>query len=144
MKLTFKQYLVERDQAEFTVDGYGLYHTEDVEEDNRKLWHHAITPDGKEETLHHTPYEYLDREGFAKYVEYHKKHGKWPGRAGGGNWSNDTLDKLDEANVKELTKVKEKNGKWYVMVLSAATGKWIPQGEWNTEREAEQDRKNWL
>ena len=48
------------------------------------------------------------------------------------------------ATIHEISKVKNINSLWVVMILSAATGQWIVQGEWNTKAQAEADRKNWL
>ena len=47
-------------------------------------------------------------------------------------------------NVRELSRVRLLNGYWVVEILSAATGRWIVQGEWHTQAEAERDRRNWL
>ena len=48
------------------------------------------------------------------------------------------------ATVHEMSKIENINGLWVVMILSAATGQWIAQGEWATRQEAESDRLNWL
>lgn len=48
------------------------------------------------------------------------------------------------SNIREITKVEFVNGYWTVQILSAATGRWIIQGEWATEAEAQADRRNWL
>lgn len=48
------------------------------------------------------------------------------------------------ADVKELSKVTFYNGFWCVFILSAATGKWIVQGEHRNREAAEQDRRDWL
>ena len=95
MKLTFKQFLVERYQ--FEIDGYGYYEYDDVEEDNIKTWHIITPPGGKETALHHTPYEHLSKEDVTKYVEFHKKYDRFPqyGEFGGGNLSKDQLHKLE-------------------------------------------------
>ena len=47
-------------------------------------------------------------------------------------------------NLYEMSKVQHINGLWCVMILSAATGKWICQGEWSTKEQADNDRLNWL
>ncbi len=46
--------------------------------------------------------------------------------------------------VHELSRVRYYNGYWIVEILSAATGRWIIQGEWRCRETAEQDRKNWM
>ena len=48
-------------------------------------------------------------------------------------------------NTRELSRVKQDNntGLWVVEILSPI-GQWIVQGEWDTEQQANQDRKNWL
>ncbi|KKL65328.1 hypothetical protein LCGC14_2156120 [marine sediment metagenome] len=48
------------------------------------------------------------------------------------------------ATLHELSKVQYVDGFWYVMILSAAIGQWIPEAEWLTKEEAEADRENWL
>lgn len=86
------------------INGYTLRHEEDVEEDNVKIWHFAKAPgESSETTLHHTPYEHLSQDDFAKYVAYHKKHGKWPGsHPKRTNWNRESLGQLidmKEGNV---------------------------------------------
>ena len=95
MKLTFKQFLTELDHFDIQIDGYGLWHDLEKEEDNQKIWHNVKSPDGETSFLHHTPYEYISRKSFERYVAYHKKHGKWPGRDTNGNWRNETTHKLE-------------------------------------------------
>ncbi len=47
-------------------------------------------------------------------------------------------------SVRELSRVRQAGRYWLVEILSAATGRWIIQGEWLTQSAAEQDRKNWM
>lgn len=47
-------------------------------------------------------------------------------------------------NIRELSRVRNLNGLWVVEVLSNKSGRWIIQGEWATEAQANKDRKNWL
>jgi hypothetical protein len=43
-----------------------------------------------------------------------------------------------------LSRVRKIEGLWVVEILSPVTGTWIVQGEWNTQAEAEVDRRTWL
>lgn len=62
-------------------DGYRLDQEEDREEDNVKIFHTIYDPRGKMlGTLDHSPYEYLDEDDLAVYVEFFKKHGRFPSR----------------------------------------------------------------
>ena len=46
-------------------------------------------------------------------------------------------------SVHEMSKVEQRGRYWVVLILSAAIGKWIVQGEWLTKQEAEADLINW-
>lgn len=48
------------------------------------------------------------------------------------------------ATVKEISRVRFESGFWLVQILSAATGRWITQGEWRSKAAADADRKNWM
>ena len=65
---------------DFEVDGYKLTQEEELEEDNRKIFHFMTPPDGKETFVDHTPYEWLSRDMFQVYVDFHKAHGRFPSR----------------------------------------------------------------
>jgi len=98
MKLSFKEFLIEQANV-INVGEYKLEQREEREDDNVKIWHTATTPDGKRVVLPHTPYEHLTKNDFAKYVAFHKKHGRFPkrGEVGTGNLDKQDLNKLDEA-----------------------------------------------
>lgn len=46
--------------------------------------------------------------------------------------------------IHEISRVRQDGHYWVVEILSAATGRWIVQGEWTTKQAAETDRKNWM
>lgn len=45
--------------------------------------------------------------------------------------------------INEISKVEHINGFWCVLILSAATGRWIVQGEHRNEAAARRDLLNW-
>ncbi len=68
------------DAHDIEVDGYKLTQEEELEEDNRKIFHFITPPDGKETFVDHTPYEWLSRDMFQVYVNFHKQFGRFPSR----------------------------------------------------------------
>lgn len=90
----------------YEIDGYKCWEEYEVEwdGDNAKIWHWIRTPDGETETMHHTPYESLDRMDWMRYVRFHQKFGYFPerrewvseyGRLISGNWDIEHLGLLD-------------------------------------------------
>ena len=61
-------------------DGFKLHQDEEFEDDNRKIFHYITTPDGKDELVDHSPYEYLDQAAFDMYIAFYKHHGRFPNR----------------------------------------------------------------
>lgn len=67
-------------RRDIEVDGYTLTQEEELEEDNRKIFHFITPPNGKEVFVDHTPYEWLSRDMFQVYVDFHKQYGRFPSR----------------------------------------------------------------
>lgn len=61
--------------------GFNLEQEQEREEDNMKIWHTAIMPDGKRVTLDHSPYEMITPNVFKLYVLFFKQHKRFPTRA---------------------------------------------------------------
>ena len=86
-------------------EGYKLKQHEEQEYDgegvpeNSKVWHNITPPGGKEHTLDHTPYEYIDQPTLRHYVNFHKKHGRFPDRK-----DIKSIGPLDKAAVARLSK----------------------------------------
>lgn len=49
-----------------------------------------------------------------------------------------------QTTIREISRVRQDGRFWVVEILSAATGRWICQGEWTTREAAERDRRNWM
>ena len=78
--MTLIEYLMEA-YSGITYQGFKLYEERELEEDNVKIWHTVYSPEGKSlDTLDHSPYEWIDEGTFAKYVDFYKKHGRFPTR----------------------------------------------------------------
>jgi hypothetical protein len=45
--------------------------------------------------------------------------------------------------ITEMSKIEQVNGFWCVLILSAATGRWIVQGEHTNRDAALRDLRNW-
>lgn len=61
-------------------DGYMYQYSDEYEDDNVKRWHYAMAPGDKDfTTLERSPYLPMEKEDFAKFVAFHKEHGRWPG-----------------------------------------------------------------
>jgi len=58
-----------RYDREFEVDGWTYMTYLDIEEDNRKLFHMARDPEGREHDIHFTPYARLDPKTFRLWVK---------------------------------------------------------------------------
>jgi hypothetical protein len=69
MKLTPQQLAQELSHSEFVYKGYSLSHSEDVEEDCVKLWHHVVTPDGELHYADWSPYERMTEVDFMRWVD---------------------------------------------------------------------------
>ncbi len=79
------------------VDGYTLRQEEELEEDNRKIFHFITPPGGKETHIDHSPYEWLGSDTIRPYIEFHKEHGRFPSRRdinSRGPLHNDDMDQL--------------------------------------------------
>jgi hypothetical protein len=63
------------------LDGFRLEQEEEREEDNVKIFHDAFDPTGKRHFLDYTPYSFMSGKTFAKFVEFFKKHGRFPTRS---------------------------------------------------------------
>lgn len=61
--------------------GFHLEQEEEREEDNIKIWHTVIMPDGKRVTLDHSPYEMITPNVFKLYVLFFKQYKHFPTRA---------------------------------------------------------------
>ncbi len=61
-------------------DEFVLTTSEERDDDVIKLWHIVKSPDGKEHTLDHSPYEHIDQATFDMYIAFYKRHGRFPGR----------------------------------------------------------------
>lgn len=60
---------IERSRAEFHHRGYCMWHTEDVEEDNIKLWHHVLTPDNTLTYVDWSPYSTMTEQDFQMWID---------------------------------------------------------------------------
>lgn len=79
--------------------GFHLKQEEEHEEDNIKIWHNAILPNGTQVTLDHTPYQFIDPTTFRSYVSFFKQHKRFPTRQDIN--SNGPLDNQD---IEQLTR----------------------------------------
>jgi len=85
--------------------------------------------------------KYFKRIGSKGHYKYFYNKEQW-----------DKHNKKSESNKKEFepARIRQRegtNGKkyWVVEVKSNATGKWIPQGQWSSKKDAEKDLKeNWM
>ena len=64
---------------EFDVNGYSYYTDIEDDDDVRKIWHYAKTPDGDVVDIDFTPYDYMNREIFTAWVEQGMPERKGPG-----------------------------------------------------------------
>lgn len=48
------------------------------------------------------------------------------------------------SSIHEISRVRQVEGFYVVEILSAATGRWIIQGEHRSKQAADADRKNWM
>lgn len=79
--------------------GFTLSQEEELEEDNAKIWHRVTLPNGKVETLDHSPYEYIDERTFKQYVSFFKDHKRFPTRA-----DIKSIGPLDSQSIYKLTR----------------------------------------
>ena len=95
------------------IDGYTLTQEEELEEDNRKIFHFMTPPNGKEVFVDHTPYEWLSHNEFQVYVDFHKAHGRFPSRkdinSNAPIHSGDELDRLQRMAGEERAALKPRD-----------------------------------
>ena len=88
------------DDGRITIDGFRLEQEEEREEDNRKIFHDVIDPTGKRHLLDYSPYSMMSGNTFSKFVQFFKKHGRFPTRKDvpglNGPLQAEDLDKLVE------------------------------------------------
>ena len=65
---------LEEDDAE----SYRYRDEVDYEEDNSKIWHYGKAPNGEWEVIDRSPYADMNDVAWPLYVDFHKKHGRWP------------------------------------------------------------------
>lgn len=97
--MRFTEFLIEQHGDITEYEGFKLEQYEDYEEDNTKIFHTIYTPEGERHWIDHTPYEWLDKRDLAKYVEFYRKHGRFPERkdvhpSGSGPIRQEDLDML--------------------------------------------------
>ena len=75
------------------MNGFVLHQDEELEDDNRKIFHDIVTPDGKRHMLHHTPYEVISGPVFRKYIDFYARNKRFPnyGEIQNGNADNDAM-----------------------------------------------------
>ncbi len=77
--------------------GFRLEQHEEREDDNSKIWHDIIMPDGKMVSLDHSPYEWMTPHTFQQYVLFYKEHKRFPDRRdidSNGPLHDEDLDRL--------------------------------------------------
>jgi len=74
------------------VMGHKYMPDEDREDDNVKIWHTIVTPQGKTVDADFTPYSYMDKEDLKLYIKL-----KYPKRQGAGPLNKEDLQKMANA-----------------------------------------------
>ena len=82
---------------EFSVNGYGYYTEIDDDDDVRKIFHYATTPDGDVVDIDFTPYSYMDHETFNAWIEQ-----GMPGRKGLGPLHKKDLVEAEATSAQKL------------------------------------------
>ena len=93
-------YQKHKGKYESVVEGYhdievlGHKYMPDIEDydDNRKIWHTIVTPQGKTIDADFTPYSYMDKEDLKLYIKL-----KYPKRQGAGPLNKEDLQKMANA-----------------------------------------------
>ena len=72
--------LFEWDRYKLEVGDYTLVEEEDVEEDNRKIFHTVFKGGERLGGLDHSPYEYISKDSFERYIRFYEQNGRFPSR----------------------------------------------------------------
>jgi hypothetical protein len=76
-------------RPEFEINGWKYDYDIDVEDDNRKIWHIAISPEGKRINIDFSPYERMDRATFNLWLKLGR-----PNRQSSGSLDREKLEKM--------------------------------------------------
>jgi hypothetical protein len=67
-------------ERKLEFDGFKLEQYDESDGDVVKIFHSIFSPDKKEHSLDHSPYEWITLPMLKLYVKYYKEHGKFPNR----------------------------------------------------------------
>lgn len=90
-----------------TLTTFELTEYDEVEEDNRKIWHHVrISYDESRTYLNHTPYEHVTETALRGYVRFYQSHGRFPryGELDVGNCTNKLMEDFYWATRRAATR----------------------------------------
>ncbi len=65
----------------YTYEGFSYRAEEEFEPDNVKVWHKIFDSHGLEHTIDFTPYGYMTKRDFERFVDFFLDMGFFPGRA---------------------------------------------------------------